>query len=115
VSSHVLSEAQQTVDDVVVIARGRLVRQGSLAELETGPTAVLVRTPTPEQLREALASYSVTEVDGRLRVEGSTTDQVGHLAHTHGVELHELTAEASDLEKIFLSMTTQQTDEGSGS
>jgi ABC-2 type transport system ATP-binding protein len=115
VSSHVLSEVQQTVDDIVVIARGRLVRQGSLAELETGPTAVLVRTPTPEQLREALASYSLTEADGRLRVEASTTDQVGHLAHTHGVELHELTAEASDLEKIFLSMTTQQTDEGRGS
>ena len=48
VSSHVLGEVQQTVDDVVVIARGRLVRQGSLASLEAGPTAVLVRTPTPE-------------------------------------------------------------------
>ncbi len=51
VSSHVLSEVQQTVDDVVVIARGRLVRQGSLASLDAGPTAVLVRTPTPAPLR----------------------------------------------------------------
>ena len=107
ISSHVLSEVQQTVDDVVVIARGRLVRQGSLAELESGPAAVLVRTPTPALLRDALAAYAVTEVDGRLRVEGSTTDEVGHLAHTAGVELHELSAEASDLEKVFLRMTSE--------
>jgi len=108
VSSHVLSEVQQTVDDVVVIARGRLVRQGTLADLESGPAAVLVRTPTPALLRDALGStYPVTEVDGRLRVDGGTTDQVGHLAHSAGVELHELTAEASDLEKVFLRMTTE--------
>jgi ABC-2 type transport system ATP-binding protein len=108
VSSHVLSEVQQTVDDVVVIARGRLVRQGTLADLESGPAAVLVRTPTPSSLRDALGStYSVTEVDGRLRVEGGTTDLVGHLAHGAGIELHELTAEASDLEKVFLRMTTE--------
>jgi ABC-2 type transport system ATP-binding protein len=108
VSSHVLSEVQQTVDDVVVIARGRLVRQGTLADLESGPAAVLVRTPTPSLLRDALGStYPVTEVDGRLRVEGGTTDLVGHLAHGAGVELHELTVEASDLEKVFLRMTTE--------
>jgi ABC-2 type transport system ATP-binding protein len=108
VSSHVLSEVQQTVDDVVVIARGRLVRQGTLADLESGPSAVLVRTPTPSSLRDALGStYSVTEVDGQLRVEGGTTDLVGHLAHGAGIELHELTAEASDLEKVFLRMTTE--------
>jgi ABC-2 type transport system ATP-binding protein len=108
VSSHVLSEVQQTVDDVVVIARGRLVRQGTLAELESGPSAVLVRTPTPSLLRDALGStYRVTEVDGRLRVEGGTTDLVGHLAHGAGVELHELTVEAGDLEKVFLRMTTE--------
>src|SRR6476620_9056829 len=105
VSSHVLGEVQQTVDDVVVIARGRLVRQGSLASLETGPSAVLVRTPTPELLREALTPYVVTVVEGGLRVEGVSTEQVGHLAHERGVELHELTAEASDLERIFLDLT----------
>ena len=50
VSSHVLSEVQQTVDEIVVIARGRLVRQGSLASLEAGPSVVLLRTPTPDLL-----------------------------------------------------------------
>jgi hypothetical protein len=89
-----------------VIASGRLVRQGSLASLDAGPRAVLVRTPTPEPLRAALASYAVSEVDGRLRVEGSTTDDVGHIAHELGVELHELSAEASDLEQTFLELTS---------
>jgi ABC-2 type transport system ATP-binding protein len=106
VSSHVLPEVQQTVDEVVVITRGRLVRQGSLASLDAGPRAVLVRSPTPEALREALAPYPMSEVDGRLRVEGCTTDVVGHLAHERGVELHELTAEASDLEQTFLDLTS---------
>ena len=105
VSSHVLSEVQQTVDDIVVITRGRLVRQGTLASLDSGPAAVLLRTPTPERLADALAPYAVTTVGQRLRVEGATTADVGHLAHVHGVELHELAAEASDLEKLFLDLT----------
>ena len=105
VSSHVLSEVEQTVDDIVVIARGRLVRQGTLASLDAGPAAVLLRTPTPALLADALAPYAVTTVGERLRVEGCTTDEVGHLAHVHGVELHELAAEASDLEKVFLELT----------
>jgi len=82
---------------------------GTLADLEAGPTAVLVRTPTPDLLRDALgSSYDVSEADGRLRVLGGTTDEVGHLAHQRGVELHELAAEASDLEKVFLAMTSDE-------
>jgi ABC-2 type transport system ATP-binding protein len=106
VSSHVLSEVQQSVDDIVVITRGRLVRQGPLAELEAGTGAVLVRTPEPERLRDVLTGYDVQgDADGRLRVHGCTTDQVGHLAHVNGVELHELAASANDLERLFLEMT----------
>ena len=109
VSSHVLSEVQQTVDEVVVLSRGRLVRQGLLSDLDTGPREVLVRTPEPERLRDALtaASFSVVSVDGsgRLRVAGGSTQAVGHLAFEAGVELHELVAEASDLERIFLELT----------
>ena len=111
VSSHLLSEVQQTVDNVVVLARGRLVRAGRLADLDRGTAAVLVRTPSPELLRDALAAASLTAVaaDGvagcRLRVLGGTAEQVGRLAHEHGVELHELVAEASGLEKAFLELT----------
>ena len=112
ISSHVLSEVQQTVEDVVVLSRGRLVRQGKLAELDTGPRSVLVRTPNPQALREAVPGSSVENLaDGRLRVVGSTPEQVGHAAYANSVELHELAAEASDLEKIFLDMTQARSTE----
>jgi ABC-2 type transport system ATP-binding protein len=107
VSSHVLSEVKQTVDDVVVITRGRLVRQGALADLDSGPSAVLVRTPSVELLRGCLPGDHVEALpDGRLRVRGRTPQEVGHLAFTAGVELHELSPEASDLEQVFLALTT---------
>jgi ABC-2 type transport system ATP-binding protein len=106
ISSHVLSEVQQTVDDVVVISRGRLVRQGSLAEIEGGPRSVTVRTPEPDKLREVLGERRVeAREDGRLRVLASSPEEVGHLAFVNGVELHELTAEAGDLERTFLELT----------
>jgi ABC-2 type transport system ATP-binding protein len=109
VSSHVLSEVQQTVDEVVVLSRGRLVRQGTLADLESGPREVLVRTPTPEPLSDALGRASLTVVgtdgSGRLRVTGGTTDVVGRVAFEAGVELHELVAEAGRLERVFLELT----------
>ncbi len=109
VSSHVLSEVQQTVDEVVVLSRGRLVRQGRLADLDSGPREVLLRTPEPERLRDVLAGLDMTVVgtdeSGRLRVTGGTMQEVGHAAFEGGVELHELTAEASRLERVFLELT----------
>ena len=108
ISSHVLSEVEQTVDDVVVISRGRLVRQGALAALDTGPSHVLVRTPTPEAFLAALDGVSVeTLPTGLLRVPGHSAEEVGHVAFAAGVELHELTPEPSDLEKVFLDMTQE--------
>ena len=124
VSSHVLTEVQQTVDRVIVLARGRLVREGSLADLESGPSVVRVETPTPETLLDALAATgaSAQRDDGVLRVTGASAAEVGHVAFTAGVELHGLATEASDLEKIFLELTgdpaqaadaAQATDPGS--
>ena len=54
ISSHVLSEVQQTVDEVVVLNRGRLVTQGRLSELEAGRARVLARSPQRDRLVEAL-------------------------------------------------------------
>ena len=108
VSSHVLSEVQQSVDRIVVIARGRLVREGTLADLE-GPAAVLVRTPRPDELRAALGpTYDVSVIEGGLRVAARTSDEVGRIAFEHGIEVHELRAEASDLEKAFLALTADE-------
>jgi ABC-2 type transport system ATP-binding protein len=106
ISSHALGEVQQTVDDVVVIARGRLVRAGALADIESGPRPVLVASPEAARLSAALPDGSVRSLeDGRLQVSGPTAAEVGHLAHQLGVELHELSTAPSDLEQVFLQMT----------
>jgi ABC-2 type transport system ATP-binding protein len=109
VSSHVLSEVEQTVDNVVIINRGTLVRQGSIAELaENAGRTVLVRGPELDRLSGLLPDRATAQrLDDTLRVSGMTTDEVGHLAFTERVELHELSAESSDLEQIFFALTSE--------
>ena len=55
----------------------------------------------------ALVNLTSTDRDGRLRVSRRTTEAVGRAAFAAGVELHELTAEASDLEQVFLELTAE--------
>jgi ABC-2 type transport system ATP-binding protein len=110
VSSHVLSEVEQTVDHVVIIARGRLVHEGTLEDLRgKGVTAVVVETPTPDRLVQALAAHglTLTAAPGGLRVSGATAALVGHAAWQAGVELHGLREESSSLESVFLELTEE--------
>jgi ABC-2 type transport system ATP-binding protein len=125
ISSHVLSEVQQTVDDVVIIANGRLIRQAPLAELQ-GSRSTLVASPAPDALRSALAGAALAVEpaagngrDGatrpgtvRLRVRGATPDQVGAVAFRAGIELHELRPADSDLESVFLALTATPQEVG---
>jgi ABC-2 type transport system ATP-binding protein len=109
-SSHVLSEAAQTVDDVVVIHRGRLVRQGPIDELERlGSGGVIVSTPSGERLaaviRHAGGRAELQEPAGRLLIEGMDAAQVGELAHDERVVLHELSPRNGSLEDVFLDLT----------
>jgi ABC-2 type transport system ATP-binding protein len=90
-SSHVLTEAAQTVDDVVVIHKGRLVRQGSIGELERlGTGGVLVSTPTPDRFMTAVrragapAEYHngggrllITEMDAARRATACADGRAG--------------------------------------
>jgi ABC-2 type transport system ATP-binding protein len=109
VSSHVLAEVAQTVDQVVIIDRGRLVAQSTLAALTAGADkTVRVRTPQPEALRDLLVARgaSVTlDGPGQLMVAGATTEQVGQAAAAGGVVLHEMRFERSNLEDVFLELT----------
>jgi ABC-2 type transport system ATP-binding protein len=109
VSSHVLSEVRQTVDDVVIISKGSLVYSGTLSDLERSATGqVTARTPTPDSLRDAIeaAGGSVqTGPDGELQVSGIGIEQVGHAAFVAGIELHGLAQEHGDLERVFLDLT----------
>jgi ABC-2 type transport system ATP-binding protein len=109
VSSHVLAEVAQTVDDVVVIHRGRLVQQGPVQSLTAAGAGVLVRTPRPDVLRTALDREGLTAVeapDGALVVDGGEAAQVGDIAFAAGVPLHELAPRSTSLEEAFLALTT---------
>jgi len=111
-SSHVLSEAAQTVDDVVVIHKGRLVRQGSIDELaQLGSGGVLVSTPTRERLAAAVqrAGGRVEHQRGsRLLIKGLDAAQVGELAHHERIILHELAPRGSSLEEVFFTLTEEE-------
>jgi len=109
VSSHLLAEVAQTVDQVVIIAGGRLVAQSTLADLTAGAAAaVQVRTPQAEALRDRLAAGgAAVQLDGpdKLVVTGVTTEQVGRAAAAAGIVLHEMRFERSNLEEVFLELT----------
>ena len=114
VSSHLLGEMQQLADDVVIVAGGRLIRQGPVDEVlgsMTGVAQVRVRTPQAAELTDALAPLNATASplpDGTLLVTGADAATVGHAAFTAGVELHELVGERADLEHVFLQLTAGQ-------
>jgi ABC-2 type transport system ATP-binding protein len=110
VSSHLLAEVAQTVDEVVIIANGRLVTQSSLADLGTrSRSAVRVRTPQAEELRAALTAAEVaTELVGpdTLLAWDATTEAVGLAAAGAGAVIYEMSPEQLDLEQMFLELTT---------
>ena len=112
VSSHVLSEVQLTVDDVVIIRKGELVSYGSLEDLGSGMAArVLVRSPESERLRDALeaGSASVTvDSTGALIVTGMNSSEIGALALAQQIELHQLHSQEHDLEAVFLELTSSE-------
>jgi ABC-2 type transport system ATP-binding protein len=109
ISSHVLAEVAQTVDEVVVISRGRLVAQGAIDELTRDAAApVRVRTPQPDRLREALAAKDiVAELDGNgwLSVHGAPLEAVGDTAAECGIAVHELLRDRPSLEDVFFQLT----------
>jgi ABC-2 type transport system ATP-binding protein len=111
VSSHLLSEMELLADDVVIIAAGRLVRQGPVNEVVGSMSTdarVRVRTPGAEalgaELKQAGATVT-TGADGSLLVTGVEAPVVGAAALRAGVELHELVTERPDLEHVFLELT----------
>ncbi|TMR09508.1 ATP-binding cassette domain-containing protein [Nonomuraea turkmeniaca] len=112
VSSHVLAEVEQIVDNVVIIAKGRLVRQGSLAELISNGQApvVRVRTVRSEEFAATLERHGgqVEAADGVLRVRGLDVESIANIALDERVLLTEMTQERGDLQQIFLELTGEE-------
>jgi ABC-2 type transport system ATP-binding protein len=110
VSSHVLAEVAQTVDQVLIINHGRLVVESSLDQLTARVGgSIRVRTPARGKLQEALRQEGIeatTVNDQGLLVHGVTSEKLGDLAFAAGVPIYELVAEGSSLEDVFLELTT---------
>lgn len=110
ISSHMLSEVQQTVDEVLVIRNGKLVYTGSLTQLESRhATAVLVASPTPDVLQSALvtAGFAPQQTPTGFLVPNANAAAIGHLAFTERVELHELQQQNNGLEDTFLELMSE--------
>jgi ABC-2 type transport system ATP-binding protein len=110
-SSHLMAEIAQTAERLVVIGRGRLIADRSVAEIVAQASknaAVIVRSPQATELAAALQGPDVrveTADDGRLEVSGRSTEQIGELAAERGIVLHELVAKQASLEEAFMSLT----------
>ncbi len=111
VSSHVLAEVAQTVDQVLIISRGRLVIESPLAELtaRAGGT-VRVRSTDIRRLAAALRDEDLqvtSSADHALLVHGASSERVGEIAFGAGIPVHELVADGGSLEEIFLELTSE--------
>jgi ABC-2 type transport system ATP-binding protein len=109
ISSHVLSEVAQTVDDVIVIHHGRLVDEGPVDRL-AGPDRVSVRSPRLAEVAAAItaAGGQVSHAEGGLLVAGIDAARVGEVVFAAGLPLHELAPQATSLEDVFLKLTSDE-------
>jgi ABC-2 type transport system ATP-binding protein len=107
VSSHVLAEMQQLVDEVVIIHRGRLVAHESVSGLTARAAGgTRVRSPQAVQLREVLEREGIeTSGESDRLLTAAPAARVGELAAANGIVLHELVSDAASLEEAFLELT----------
>ena len=116
VSSHVLSEVAQTVDEVVVIHRGRSIEQAPIGELLAGRGGgVRVAGPDAGRLAELLRADGAEVSDGHdgaIVVADRSGEQVGALIAAHGIHISELSAAGQTLEEVFFELTSDERPDG---
>jgi ABC-2 type transport system ATP-binding protein len=115
-SSHLMSEMAQTADHLIVIGRGRLIADTSVAEFvrrASSDANVRVRSPQATELRDALVRREV-EVQsigqGLLEVSGLTGEQIGEIALETRIVISELTPQQASLEEAFMSLTGESVE-----
>ncbi|EHR52516.1 ABC-type multidrug transport system, ATPase component [Saccharomonospora marina XMU15] len=113
VSSHLLSEVEQTIDQVVIISAGMTRYYGPLEQLRNSQQArVLVQPADATGLVSALQQAGVTQVeptpDGRVAVSGATVQQIGDIAAKAGIAVYGMQEEKADLEQLFFQLTNPQ-------
>ncbi len=110
VSSHLMSEMENTADHLIVVGKGQLIADCSMSAFiaRSSGSAVRVRTPTPDSLVLAIAAeggVATTEKDGTLLVQDMSAVQVGDIAFEKGIRLHELVTIRASLEEAFMELT----------
>lgn len=119
VSSHLMSEMALTADHLVVIGRGRLMADTTMADFmaRNSRSYVRVRTPEPEKLKDALATERISWVaadDGAIEIEDGEPAQIGELAAARQLILHELSPQRASLEEAFMRLTADSIEYHSG-
>jgi ABC-2 type transport system ATP-binding protein len=115
VSSHLMSEMENTADHLIVIGRGKLIADCTMEEFVAGASgaSVRVRTPSTEQLVSAVSAKGAAAAigdDGAIEVRGMTTEEIGDLAFGEGIRLHELTTIRASLEEAFMELTAESVE-----
>ncbi|WP_329249436.1 ATP-binding cassette domain-containing protein [Streptomyces sp. NBC_01478] len=115
VSSHLMSEMENTADQLVVIGKGELTAAESLTDFAARGTAptVTVRTPDAGALAAVLLSKGATVAshdEETLKVTGASADRIGELAHEHRFLIRELTTERASLEAAFMELTADSVE-----
>ncbi len=115
VSSHLMSEMENTADHLIVIGRGKLIAACSTSEFiaANSQQSVRVRTPQRDQLVTLASAAGATVRDdegGALVLLGLTPAQVGDLAFENGIRLHELAPAHASLEQAFMELTASSVE-----
>jgi ABC-2 type transport system ATP-binding protein len=122
VSSHLMSEMENTADHLIVIGRGKLIADCPIAEFTADGTAqaATVKTPDDQRLADVVAAAGGRlergeaggrlEQGGELTVRGLTAEQVGELALTNGILLHYLAPARMSLEEAFMELTADSVE-----
>jgi ABC-2 type transport system ATP-binding protein len=110
-----MSEMENTADHLIVIGRGKLIAATSMKGFvaQASGAAVRVRTPSADQLVRAVTAKGATtstDDDGSIEVRGMTAEQIGDLAFSEGLRLHELTMVRASLEEAFMELTADSVE-----
>ncbi len=111
VSSHLLSEMAQTIDDAIIVSFGQLKAHGTLEEITRGMTGLVMRARSPEadRLCQVLTNAGISFrrlTSDEVVMDGVRPEQVGPVLASNQIVLYELIQEGGDLESVFLSLTT---------
>ncbi|SHN32269.1 ABC transporter ATP-binding protein [Actinacidiphila paucisporea] len=115
VSSHLMSEMALTAEHLIVIGRGRLLADTSMADFieKNSRSFVRLRSPQPERLRDVLTAAGHTVVstgDGAFEITGKDAAELGELAAQHQLVLHELSPQRASLEEAFMQLTAESVE-----